>query len=519
MNLITKILISMAVVILVALAVASLLVDRSVTQATQGYLRAAYQQRLAELAQEAELLYRSTGSWEAVLEELSQAGQPPHAVRSRGRRGEAPGPPAGAGGPGMGSILLVDPESGQPLAGPAPGVDGKVDAQELTQGVPIRDAEGEVVALLVATGPGLGPSEEALLAQVQRAILVAAGVAGLIALLVGGLLTLSILGPLRRLQTGVHRIAQGDLTARVPVQSQDEVGQLATAFNRMAENLEQQEALRQRMVADIAHELRTPLSVIQGSLQAILDGVYPLEQGEIQGIYEETRLLSRLITDLHELAQAEAGQLPLVRQRLDVAQVLEQMASAFQPLAQAKGIQLTVTPPPAPLFVEADPERLQQILHNLLGNALHHVPPQGRVHLAARFLAGLGEGEAASWVGEPAAEVFREELLAQLRSATDDYANNTLFTVADNGPGMPPEVAAHVFDRFYRADASRSHSQEAGIITGAGLGLAISKALVELHGGRMGAVSQPGQGTVFWFALPGGAKSGPKVKPKPKEEA
>ena len=506
MNLITKILISMAIVILVALALASLLVDRNVTQATQGYLRAATQQRLVELAREAELLYRSTGSWEAVQEQLTQADQSPHGVRSRGRRGEAPGPPPGAGAPGMGStLLLVDPESGRPLAGSSVGVDAATaaDPQALAKGVPIRDEAGQVVALLVATGPGLGPSEEALLEQVQRAILVAAGVAGLIALLVGGLLTLSILGPLRRLQTGVQRIAQGDLSARVPVPSQDEVGQLATAFNRMAENLEQQEALRQRMVADIAHELRTPLSVIQGSLQAILDGVYPLERGEIQGIYEETRLLSRLITDLHELAQAEAGQLPLVRQRLDVAQVLEQMAGAFQPLAQAKGIQLAVAPLPSPLAVEADPERLQQILHNLLGNALHHVPPQGRVHLAARSLAEARQGGVDAWVRRELAEPFQEELLAQLRRAPNDYAKGVLFTVADSGPGMSPEVAAHVFDRFYRADASRSHAQEAGIITGAGLGLAISKALVELHGGRIGVVSRPGQGTLFWFVLPG----------------
>ncbi len=504
MNLSWKVFLSMATVILVALGVATLLIDWGAGRATQGYLRAAQARRLERLARQAEALYRSGSSWETVQRWLDEESRP-----SPPGEGPRRGPEEPTGGSRQGErggspwlvLRLVDPATGVPLVGEG----APVDPARLSQGLPIRDQEGRVVALLVAVDAGLGPMEEALLAQVRRAVLLAAVAAGLVALVVGGLLVLNVLRPLRQLQAGVHRIAQGDRSVRVPIRGQDEIGQLAQAFNRMAESLERQEALRQRMVADIAHELRTPLSVIQGSLQAILEGVYPLEHGEIRNIYQETRLLSRLIADLHDLAQAEAGRLPLARQRLPVAQVLEQMAVAFQPLARAREIVLEVDPPPAPLSVDADPDRLQQILHNLLGNALHHVPPGGRVRLAARALDGWKPGEtvpADAALEGLVPQVFHDELLGQVRKAMEGRSAHLLFLVEDDGPGMAPEVAAHVFDRFYRADTSRSHAQETGLIAGAGLGLAISKALVELHGGAIGVVSRPGHGAVFWFLLP-----------------
>ena len=234
----------------------------------------------------------------------------------------------------------------------------------------------------------------------------------------------------------------------------------------MAANLQHQESLRQRMVADIAHELRTPLSVIQGNLQAILDNVYPLTTEEVRTIYSETELLSRLVTDLHDLAQAEAGQLLLTRQQISVTNILGRMAEIFRPMADQKGVKLTTLPPNPDVSVSADPDRLQQVFHNLLGNAFRHTPPGGQIELGAK----LGS------------------------------AGSARFWVQNTGAGIAADQLPFVFDRFYRIDRSRSRSD--GYTSGAGLGLAIAKAIIESHGGTVGADSRLGIDVVFWFELP-----------------
>ena len=251
----------------------------------------------------------------------------------------------------------------------------------------------------------------------------------------------------------------------VDVHTNDELGQLATAFNRMASQLHLQEELRQRLLADVAHELRTPLSVIQGNLQAILDGVYPLSPEEVGNVFLESQLLSRLVDDLHELAQAEAGHLTLVRRPVDLAAAVNQMGAVLTPLARTNNIHLQVDAA-ADLIVLADAERINQILHNLLGNALRHTPAGGTVTLTAT-------------------------------RRTPDFAR---ITISDTGPGIPSEHLPYVFERFYRADPSRRRPDDP--TTGAGLGLAIVRALVEAHGGTVGLESNPGEGATFWFDLP-----------------
>ena len=171
-------------------------------------------------------------------------------------------------------------------------------------------------------------------------------------------------------------MAAGDLEARVEVSGRDEIAQLATGFNTMAASLQEQEALRQRLVADIAHELRTPLSVVQGNLQAILDGVYPLNLDEIQTIQEETRLIARLVTDLHELAQAEAGRLPLVRQEVDVASAIQHMAASFRPLAAEREVTLNTDLPDGPLSVRRRPGSIAADFDQSIGQ--RHTPYTGR---------------------------------------------------------------------------------------------------------------------------------------------
>jgi two-component system OmpR family sensor kinase/two-component system sensor histidine kinase BaeS len=238
----------------------------------------------------------------------------------------------------------------------------------------------------------------------------------------------------------------------------------------MAAALEQAETLRRNLIADVAHELRTPLSVLQGNLRAILDDVYPLDKTEVANLYDQTRLLSRLVNDLHDLAQAEAGQLQLRLQPTDMASLVHKAAAAFGPVAEARGVTLTCQAPAELPPMLADSARLTQVLHNLLTNALHFTPAGGTISLSAGQNGKLNGQPPSLWL-----------------------------SVRDTGEGILPEHLPHVFDRFYRADPARSRATG-----GSGLGLAIARAIVEAHGGEMSVASDgvPGRGSVFTVHLP-----------------
>jgi two-component system OmpR family sensor kinase/two-component system sensor histidine kinase BaeS len=215
----------------------------------------------------------------------------------------------------------------------------------------------------------------------------------------------------------------------------------------------------------VAHELRTPLSVVQGNLQAILDDVYKLDKSEISRIYDETRLLSRLVDDLRELALADAGQLHLNLQPTDAAKVIHTTVDNLALAAEAQEVELAVDLPDALPTVQADPDRLAQVLRNLLVNALRHTPPGGSVRVTASQVGGAMET-----------------------------------TVSDTGEGIAPEDLPQIFDRFWRADRARTRdSQSAG---SSGLGLSVAQSLIEAQGGRIWAESLLGEGSVFRFTLP-----------------
>jgi signal transduction histidine kinase len=235
----------------------------------------------------------------------------------------------------------------------------------------------------------------------------------------------------------------------------------------MATDLEQAETLRRNLVADVAHELRTPLSVLQGNLRAILDDVYPLDKSEVARLYDQTRLLGRLVKDLHELAQAEAGQLQLNQQPIDLGKLIGDTVATFTPVAEAEDVILSIQIPDDLPPVRADSARIAQVLHNLLANALRHTPAGETISLRAGFETG--------------------------------EHSQVWLAVQDTGEGIPSEHLPHVFDRFYRADPARSRS--AG---GAGLGLAIVRAIVESHGGQVSAASDGklGRGSTFTVRLP-----------------
>lgn len=309
--------------------------------------------------------------------------------------------------------------------------------------------------------PGVEPESMAFLASINRALLIVAVVAGLIAVLLILGLSRRILAPVEALTAAVRRMEAGDLSQRVKVTSRDEIGELARAFNAMADGLARLEELRRNMVTDVAHELRTPLSNIRGYLEALQDGVVEPERPIIDSLYAEAMLLSRLVDDLQELSLAEAGQLRLERQPVALADVVDRAVEAIRLRAEAKGVTVRVDLPEE-LLVDVDPQRIGQVLRNLLENALTHTPSGGEITVAAH-------GDA-RWI-----EV----------------------SVRDTGSGIAAKDLPYVFERFYRADKSRSRATG-----GAGLGLAIAKQLVEAHGGRIGVESKVGQGTQFTFTLP-----------------
>ncbi len=273
----------------------------------------------------------------------------------------------------------------------------------------------------------------------------------------------TLTAPLTQLANAARAIGGGNLNERVPIHGSDEVAAVAVAFNEMAGELQEAETLRRNLMADVAHELRTPLSVLQGNLRAILDEVYPLDKEEITRLYTQTRLLSRLVNDLHELAQAEAGQLSLNLASTDLRPLLREIIEIFAPMAEDSAINLEAQLAPTLPAAAVDSVRLRQVLHNLLANALRHTPTGGTVSLQS--------------------------------AATPDAVT---IMIRDSGEGIAPEHLPHVFDRFYRTD--RARARDTG---GAGLGLAIVRAIVQAHGGTVSAQSNGiGQGSAFTVALP-----------------
>jgi two-component system OmpR family sensor kinase/two-component system sensor histidine kinase BaeS len=375
----------------------------------------------------------------------------------------------------MAAMLLVD-ASGRVIydgTGTAP---GQLQRAVVAGGVPIA-VDDQVVGYLAMQGPGgseLSAQARQFLDEVNTALFQAGLIAAALGVIIGIAITRGLTAPLARLAAAARNIANGDLAQRIPEAGPTEVTDVARAFNEMAAGLQQGEQLRRQLVADIAHELRTPLSVLQGNLRAMLDGLYSLDKTEVAALYDETLMLNRLVSDLYELAQAEAGQLQLDLQPIDLAPMIARAATLFTEAATATGVTLELGMPRDLPAVRADGERVAQVLHNLLANALRHTPAGGKIALQATLVHNR-----AGTVTLP------------------DRSDQVRISVTDSGCGIAADDLPHVFERFWRAERSRSRRHG-----GAGLGLAIAKQLVEAQGGTIGVASEVGQGSTFWFSLP-----------------
>ena len=298
----------------------------------------------------------------------------------------------------------------------------------------------------------------------NEALLYAIIAASLVAVLVGVFFSQRVVAPLREMMNASQRIADGQYSERVHVQNDDELGQLATRFNQMAEKLEQVELMRRRLIGDVSHELRTPLTAIKGSMEGLMDGVLPATDETYQQIHAEADRLNRLVDDLQELSRVEARAYQLELRPVDLASVIKTVSKRLTPQLESKRLTLTLNLPADLQPVRADEDRLIQVLTNLVGNAIHYTPEGGVITVGA---------EAAG----------SEERVA----------------VRDTGIGIPAEHLAHIFDRFYRVDKSRS--RRAG--GGSGIGLTIAKHFVEAQGGRIWVESEgESRGSTFTFTLP-----------------
>ena len=360
--------------------------------------------------------------------------------------------------------LLVDPQGNvllslthEPLPGtPAPGL--------INLGIPIVDATDQVVAFLIPLRPPNSMPDMAAdnLRQINLSLFVGAAFATVLSLLLGWIMARTISRPVRDLNTAARSIAGGDLDKQVLISSRDEIGTLAESFNAMTASLKRARDLRRQMVADIAHELRNPLSIILGHAEALSEGVLPPAPETLYIIYDEARHLSRLVEDLRTLSLSESGELLLQRAAVAPHELLDRAASAYAGRAAENGISLTVDAAPGLPPVLVDLERMQQVLSNLLDNSLKHTPAGGSIRLSAT-LAG----------------------------------ESVELSVRDNGSGISPQDLPLVFERFYRGKQSPERLQD-----GSGLGLAISKALIELHGGHIAVASEPGADTTISIRLP-----------------
>jgi signal transduction histidine kinase len=284
----------------------------------------------------------------------------------------------------------------------------------------------------------------------------------LAASLLGGAAFRRLGTPFADIMSATDAIAHGDLSVRLRENNRGPLGSLAHRFNNMVTELERAEQQRRNQTADIAHELRTPLHIIQGNLEGMLDGVYEPTPEKITDTLDETRLLARLVDDLQTLSLAEAGQLPLHPTRFLLADLLNDAAAGFDSRAAAQNVTLRVDVPDPSPEISADYDRLNQVLTNLLANALRYTPENGQITLHAE---AIPEG--------------------------------VRITVSDTGAGIPTEDLPYIFDRFWRGDKSRARTEGSS-----GLGLAITKQLVQAHGGTISAESEPGKGTRFTIELP-----------------
>lgn len=453
MKLRIKLTLAFIMVVLLAVTILAAAAGLATRSSFEGYLEQASSGRHQVWAELFAVYYLQRGDWTGAQDLLAYSG--------RARRG--PGMPITSMVADQ-RVILADANDIIVADSQGNRLGEKITARERSTGMVIEINGQEVGRLWVGSSiiPGLFTLEEDFNRSVTRAIIIAGLLVALLAGLVGYLLAYRIAEPLDKLTAAVQGLSASGWKRRIEVTGDEEIRRLAMAFNHMSDELEKYEALRRSMVADIAHELRTPLTYLRGQIESLQAGSLEASPEIIMSLHDEILRLTRLVHDLQELSLAEANELPLNLEPFNLVEAAKKVMNFFQVEADSKEINLTLKTESPDITIKGDRDRITQVLINLLGNALNHTPPAGHITVT------LQEAD-----------------------------NQVRVYVADSGPGIAAEDKPFVFERFYRADKSRSRAQG-----GTGLGLAIAKSFVEAHGGKIQVDTAYGEGSTFIFTIP-----------------
>lgn len=453
MKLQSKLIIAFIAIVLLMGVSQSLFLKSRIQSTFNSYLEQYNFGFMEQMKQNLELYYEETGSWDEVqeiyFEGNSGMGQG-HGMMMQGMLMNMAMANA--------DLLLLD-------------VDGTVIADTSgerlnTSGVDVHGKstdiviDGKIKGKLILYQHKLQNLEEEFIRSANLAIVMSSLVAALLAVLFSILIAKKITKPLKTLVLGIRRLGSGEKVSEVKIDTEDEFHELGTAFNQMSDRLSRNEEVRRALVADVAHELRTPLAILQGKLESIQEGAIQASEEVVLELTDEVYRLNRLVSDLQQLTLAEAGKLPLNRQAVNLKKLIDKISTHLQWLADEKGIHFSYENIPDDCWAEIDSDRITQVIVNLIGNALRHTEPQGTVEI------------------------------------TVESSDALYIKVKDTGPGIPDEALPFVFDRFYKRDTSRNRNEG-----GTGLGLSIAKGFVEAHGGTISVESKVGKGTIFTIIL------------------
>lgn len=420
------------------------------------FIRFVSDRQQSDIATELTDYYRTTGSWDGADILFIPSGDTFNEPVPQNHIPPGPVPP----------FVLVDKNgivvvpNGEYQAGE------RIPASALATGVSLTE-NGDVVGILVPIRvPFEGNRrEQEFIQRTNLTFFYSALGAAVIALILGIVLSRTLTRPIRELTQATHAVSEGDFSQQVNVHSNDELGELAKAFNNMSAELSRSVNARKQMTADVAHELRTPLSLILGHAEAVHDGVLPPTRENFEIIREEAVRLEHLVDDLRILSLADAGELTINPQTVEPERLVNEVASRYQVETQKKKISLHVDVAPHLPSLDVDPGRMTQVLTNIMDNALRHTPEGGKIHLSA-----------------------------------NEEGDDIEFSVQDSGPGVSPDDLDRIFERFYRSDSARQ--RDVAFPGGSGLGLAIAKSIVQAHGGQILAESKAGQGMRVVVQLP-----------------